>query len=362
VKRGETAKGKRLLEEAWAVNNTLVPVGATLGELAYKAGNESKAMELLVPARLSGRAPESAKAALDALYKKQHNGSLDGMDAMLDEQYQKLYPNPVKVEEYQASEKRSDRLVLAEVFTGSGCPPCVGADLAFDAAMERYSRKEVAVVMYHVHVPRPDPMTNPETTARSKAYGVNGVPSYAIDGKMLGGGGGGRENAKAIYERIVKPIEEDLEKPAEAKLTAHASLTGNTVKVTGTVDDIAEKPEDLKVEVLLVEKQVRYTGENGIRFHPMVVRAIGEENAEGSFSRTFDVDEISAGLKKHLDEYEAGGHRGESFKFIEKKDAINHANLAVVVLVQDGKTKHVLQSALIDLSTGSGGRISTETK
>jgi len=138
VKRGETAKGQKLLEEAWSVNNTLVPVGATLGELAYKAGNESKAMELLVPARLSGRAPESAKAALDALYKKQHNGSLDGMDATLDEQYQKLYPNPVKVEEYQPTEKRSDRLVLAEVFTGSGCPPCVGADLAFDAAMERY--------------------------------------------------------------------------------------------------------------------------------------------------------------------------------------------------------------------------------
>jgi hypothetical protein len=32
------------------------------------------------------------------------------------------------------------------------------------------------------------------------------------------------------------------------------------------------------------------------------------------------------------------------------------------VLVQDGKTKHVLQSVLIDLSTGNGGRISTETK
>jgi len=362
VKRGQTAKGQKLLEEAWAVNSSLVAVGATLGELAFRAGNDSKAMDLLVPARLSGRAPASANAALDALYKKQHSGSLDGMDAMLDEQYRKLYPSPVKAEEYQPAEKRSDRLVLAEVFTGSGCPPCVGADLAFDAAMERYTRKELAVVMYHVHIPRPDPMTNPETTARSKAYGVNGVPSYAIDGKMLGGGGGGRDYTQTVYERIQKPIEEDLEKPAEAKLTAHASLTGNTVKVTGGVDGVSEKADDLKVEVLLVEKQIRYTGENGVRFHPMVVRSIGEEKAEGSFTRTFDVDEIAAGLKKHLDEYEAGGHRGESFKFIEKKDAINRANLAVVVLVQDGKTKHVLQSVLIDLSTGNGGRISTETK
>ena len=69
----------------------------------------------------------------------------------------------MKVEEYHPTEKRSDRLVLAEVFTGAGCPPCVGADLAFDAAMERYSPKDVAVVMYHEHVPRPDPMTNPDT-------------------------------------------------------------------------------------------------------------------------------------------------------------------------------------------------------
>ncbi|HWC97762.1 MAG TPA: hypothetical protein VG456_13455 [Candidatus Sulfopaludibacter sp.] len=362
VARGERAQGQKLLEEAWAANPALVPVGATLGELAFKAGNDTKAMELLVPARLSGRAPASANAALESLYKKQHNGSLTGFTAMLDEQYKKLYPNPVTVEEYHPSEKRSDRLVLAEVFTGAGCPPCVGADLAFDAAMERYSRKELAVVFYHVHVPRPDPMTNPETTARSKAYGVNGVPSYAIDGKMLGGGGGGRDSAKGIYERIVTPIEKDMDLPAEAKLTAHAAIAGGVVKVTGSVDDVKDDSGDVNVQVLLVEKLIRYSGENGVRFHPMVVRAIGEEKAEKSFSRTFNLDEVSAALKKHLDEYEAGGHRGETFKFSEKKDAIDHANLAVVVMVQDAKTKHVLQSVLIDLSSGSSGRISTETK
>ncbi len=362
IKRGETARGQKLLEEAWAANPSLVVVGAALGELAYQAGDDAKAMEYLAPARLSGHAPESANVALEAVYRKQHSGSADGLDAMLDAQYRKLYPNPVKVEEYHAAEKRSDRLVLAEVFTGSGCPPCVGADLAFDAAMERFSRKDLAVVMYHVHVPRPDPMTNPDTAALYKTYDVHGVPSYAIDGKILGGGGGAREFANRVYDRIVPPIEKDLELPAEAKLTIHAALSSNTVKVTGAVDGIDDEFEDVKVHVLLVEKEIRYSGENGIRFHPMVVRAIGDEKAEGSFSRTFNLDDVSAALKKHLDEYEAGGHRGESFKFIEKKYAINRGNLAVVVMVQDGKTKHVLQAAMVDLSTGNGERIPTETK
>jgi thiol-disulfide isomerase/thioredoxin len=361
VARGQNAKGQKLLQEAWAANPNLVVVGATLGELAYKSGNDSKALEFLVPAKLSGRATESASAALVAVYKRQHSGSADGLDAMLDAQYRKLYPNPVNVEEYRDTDKRSDRLVLAEVFTGSGCPPCVGADVAFDAAMERFSRKDLAVVMYHEHVPRPDPMTNPDTTARSKYYDVHGVPSYAIDGNMLGGGGGGREYAKNVYERIVTPIEKDLELPAEAKLSAHAAVSGNLVKVTGSADGVKGEPADVKVQVLLVEKEIRYTGENGIRFHPMVVRAIGEEKT-GTFSRTFNLDEVSAALKKHLDEYEAGGHRGEAFKFIEKKYAIDHANLAVVVMVQNMKTKHILQSAMVDLSTGGGTRISTETK
>jgi len=361
VARGQTARGQKLLEEAWAANPNQPVVDAILGELAYKAGNDQKAMELLVPARLSGRAPAGAVQALEALYRKQHNGSIEGLDAMLDAEYRRLYPNPVKVEAYHPTEKRSDRLVLAEVFTGSGCPPCVGADLAFDAAMERFPSKDLAVVMYHQHVPRPDPMTNPDTIARSKAYEVRGVPTYAIDGKTLGGGGGARDNAGKIYERIVTPIEKDLELPAEARLTAHAAISGNTVKVTGAVGDVKEKSGDLKVRVLLVEKEIRYNGENGIRFHPMVVRAIAEEKADGAYSHTFHVDEVSAGLKKHLDEYEAAGHRGETFKFIEKKDAIDRANLVVVVMVQDDKTRHVLQSAMIDLST-EGKKIPTETK
>src|SRR5262249_42720754 len=162
------------------VNPASAPVAGALGEMAAKAGDDSKAMEYLISARLTGNAAASANEAFENLYKKSHNGSADGLEAMLDTEYHKRFPNPVHVEAYKPDAARTDRVVLAEVFTGSGCPPCAGADIAFDAAMERYGRKDLAVVMYHLHIPRPDPMTNPDTQARAKSYSVNAVPSFAI--------------------------------------------------------------------------------------------------------------------------------------------------------------------------------------
>jgi hypothetical protein len=357
VKLGHGAKGQKMLEEVYAVNPKNAVVGAVLGELAAKAGNDSKAMEYLIPARLSGRPDKSANDAFEAVYRKAHGGSLDGLDAMLDAEYRKRFPNPLPLNAYTPTEKRSDRVVLAEVFTGSGCPPCVGADLAFDAALERYSRRELAVVMYHQHIPRPDPMTNPDTQARAKSYSVSGVPTFAIVGNKTVGGGS-REMTKQVYNRFDEDLEKDLETPAEASLHAEASLTGGSVRVQASADGVKSDSKDLKVQILLVEKELHYGGGNGVRFHPMVVRAMGGEKGEGfalnapaatSFEYTFDLDAVGKALKAHLDDYEAKGHRGETFTFIEKKDHINRGNLAVVVFVQDDKTKHVLQAAYIDL-------------
>ena len=46
---------------------------------------------------------------------------------MLDTEYQKRFPNPVHVEAYQPTEKRSDRMVLAEVFTDKGTGTMIAA-------------------------------------------------------------------------------------------------------------------------------------------------------------------------------------------------------------------------------------------
>jgi hypothetical protein len=135
------------------------------------------------------------------------------------------------------------------------------------------------------------------------------------------------------------------------------------------VDNVKSDSQDLKVQILLVEKEIRHLGENGIRFHPMVVRAFGgekgegyeiEANGKGTFDASFDLEAIGKDIRKQLDDYEAKGHRGESFKFSAKKDRIDRADLAVVVFVQDTKTRHVLQAGYVDLGTHAGPHPVTE--
>ena len=115
--------------------------------------------------------------------------------------------------------------------------------------------------------------------------------------------------------------------------------------------------------MVVFEKELRYSGENGIRFHPMVVRAMGGKDGAGfaldapgakNFEQTFDIDEVSKAIKNHLDAYEAGGHRGGTFTFSEKKYQINRADLAVVVFVQEEQSKHVLQATYVDLGGQEG--------
>ena len=368
IKLGQKARGQKLLEEAYADNPNLQAAAGVLGELYAKAGNDAKALDFLVPVKLSGRASDTVNAALESIYRKSHGGSMDGFEAMLDSEYRKRYPNPVRAEEYKPTAKRSNRLVLGEVFTGSGCPPCAGADIAFDAAMERYARQDLAVIMYHLHIPRPDPMTNPDTQARAKSYGVNGVPTFAIDGKKTVGGGG-RDNAKEIFGRFNPDLEKELETQAEAGLKLEAALNADAVNVTAYVQGAWSDSKDLKLQILLVEKEIRFNGENGIRFHPMVVRAMGgprddgfavEPNTWFTQEQMFDLDHLSAVLRAHLDDYEAKGHRGESFKFAEKKSQISRGNLAVIAFIQDDKTKHVLQAAFVDLNPQPAVRMVSE--
>ena len=65
------------------------------------------------------------------------------------------------------------RVVVVELFTGAECPPCVSADVAFDALLETYKPNEVVLLEYHLHIPGPDPLTNADSGVHvSAAVGI----------------------------------------------------------------------------------------------------------------------------------------------------------------------------------------------
>ena len=120
-------------------------------QAADKTGRKEEARERYIQAALRGS--NEAHVVLAEGYKPSNDGGAIQLDAMLDARYAQMFPNPLKAEPYRPDEKRTDRVVLAELFTGAGCPPCVAADLAFDTAADRYSRGEVAIIAWHQQIP-----------------------------------------------------------------------------------------------------------------------------------------------------------------------------------------------------------------
>jgi hypothetical protein len=354
LKQGKMAQAERQLKLAYTNNPQLASAPLGLAELAEKKGDEKMALDHYVSAlALGAKLPDGTRPKVEAMFAKANPGG--DLEALIDAKYNKLNAPPFAVAHYTKTANRSNRLVLGEVFTGAGCGPCVAADLAFDLMMERYKRDDFIVLMYHLHIPLPDPMTNQATIARGRFYTVNGVPSYAVDGKMPSAGGGGRDNTKYVYDRVNPTVEKRLELAAEADLKLQATLDGNVINTKAMLNTFTGNAADLKLHIVLAEERLRYSGENGVRFHPMVVRSMAGENAAGFAVKAdgtnaewqFDVTAITAAIQKYISEYET--NRGEAFKFKAQMHNIDANALTVVAFVQDEKTKNILQAASIKL-------------
>jgi hypothetical protein len=201
----------------------------------------------------------------------------------------------------------------------------VGAGLAFEAASERYTRNDFIALTYHVHIPLPDPMTNPSSLGRQDFYAVRGAPSYYIDGESFGGGGGAAQ-AQSIFETRVEPnIQKRLPIEPGAMIHLQATEAGQRVDVKATVSHVKGTSEKLRLQIALVEQWVTYSGENGARFHEKVVRALAEPRPEtsdearepgekavsqgfalppgdgGTFEYSFDLAAVAEDARAHLE-------------------------------------------------------------
>jgi len=257
----------------------------------------------------------------------------------------------IKPRPYAGRTAKSDRVVLVELFTGAQCPPCVAADLAFDALENTYKPSEVVRLQYHVHVPGPDPLACPEAEARFNFYEeAEGTPAIFFNGKAAAAGGGGQEEAVEKYEEYIEVINPLLERPAEAKLTLSATRKGDKLSIQVGYSEVAKPSDDLRLRVALVEQQVAYKGRNGLPVHHQVVRHMPGGDAgtplkgkEGKFSFEVDLADLKKKLNTYLDQV------NEKRPFESKERPMDLKNLRVVAFVQNDKTNEVLQAILVEV-------------
>jgi len=282
---------------------------------------------------------------------------VEKLHAVLDTEYKAKMP-PFKPAAFEGRKEKSDRVVVMELFTGAQCPPCKAADLAFDGLEKTYKPTDVVLLQYHMHIPGPDPMTNPTTEGRWAFYrgihgnnALGGVPASMFNGKPQAGGGGDVPNSERKYKEYRAIIDTALETPAEAAVTVHARRDGNTVKIEGQVSDLKNPGEDKRLRFVLAEEEIRFVGSNKIRFHHMVVRDM-PGGADGfkltakaaKHTASVDLDALKKSLVSYLDDY------AETKRpFPQKARPLAFQHLKVIALVQDDKTGEILQAVQVDL-------------
>ncbi|MBE3126499.1 MAG: hypothetical protein IMZ57_12715 [Acidobacteria bacterium] len=285
---------------------------------------------------------EDAADRAKALYVKIH-GQADGFEAALEAKFKAL---PFRPEPFKAPADWKGKAVLAELFTGSECPPCVGADLAFDGLVEAVPAKYLAVLVYHLPIPRPDPMMNPATKNRQDVYGVNSTPTVVIDGtnKTLGGGNRGAAEGKfAQYRAAIEPL---LSAPPAVSPKVRASLAGDTVKVSYDFDKTVPGAE---YHLVLVQDEQEHKGSNGIVYHKMVVRDLLTVDPAATKAATFDLAASEKDADAYLTEFEKTYTRVPDFKWEVRRNAIPRQGLKVVFFVQERESRKVLNAVVADV-------------
>lgn len=303
---------------------------------------QAAALKTVVAAlRKTGKADE-AKPLADRLVK---------LEDQLDAEFRQTAV-PFKPESYAGRKAKSNRVAVVELFTGAQCPPCVSADIAFDAALSTYAPSDVVFLQYHLHIPGPDPLTNADSEGRQQFYGkdVRGTPTVFVNGKVTPPLGGFKQHGKERYEALRKIVDDALETDGQGSLKLNVRRQGDQIDVKADVADLKKTGDNVKLHFVLVEDVARYAGSNGQRLHHHVVRAFpggvgGMALKDASSSQAVTVK--LADLAKKLDSYLTTAGKTRPFRDDDRPLDLKH--LKVVALIQDDDSKEILQAAQADV-------------
>lgn len=225
------------------------------------------------------------------------------------------------------------------------------------------------------------PLGNHSSDSRYKYYELNGAPNVFIDGRKFVSDykydtSEDDNNIHPIAAAVYANLKTNLETPADARIKPKAERNGQQVSVSAEASELKNVSDDVTLHIGLVENEIAYSGENGLRFHPMVVKALAGDNEKrifefkidpakaNKFDYVFDVDKIMTQNRTYYDVHSAermqefvgrmGGKMPEgmniTFAFNYKRNQIDSNHLSVIAFLQDNKTKKILQSSQISLA------------
>jgi len=318
-----------------------------LGDVYIALKRDKDALDAYLEAAASIHPVATAKAK--ALYAELNGPNANFENALEQRKAQRPFQPPP----FKAPENWKGKTVLAEVFTGSECGPCVAAAFAFDALEETYPTQYLAVLKYHLPVPNYDPMMNPATKKRDDYYGrgiIGGAPTVILNGVKASGLGGSRFSSSASFYTAKREIDTAMGAAADITINAVAVLNDDNVKVDC---EFSKALENAEYNVVLVQTQEEFRGGNGILHHNMVVRDLKTVTpSERKASVTFNIIESEKAADAHLAEWaeKASERQRQGSKWPAKRNRIDRNNLKAVIFVQDKNTKKVYNAFVADVA------------
>ena len=273
------------------------------------------------------------------------------LDELLDVEFEKK-AIPFKPQPFPGRKDKSSRVAVVELFTGAHCPPCVAADVAFDALLKTYKPSEVICLQYHLHVPRPDPLTNLDGELRSALYRVEGTPTFIVNGKNGPEIGGSAKEGEEAYKEMIDAIAKVLLGEAKAGLDLAVQRAGDKIETTVTITGLnSTKPA--RLILLLVEDVVRYPGSNGQRLHHHVVRAeVADVEAKlpkgAAVLQKFSVS--VSDVRTKLAAYLLRVNLDDPF--LDDERPLDLKRLKIVALIQEKESKEILHAVQVDVPEG----------
>jgi tetratricopeptide (TPR) repeat protein len=350
---GNNAEAERYLIEG---EKTALPTATelflALGSVQEKMGKKNEAFDTYLYGLTMGKPTALVKPLLLLQKEIYPHASLDSLISAAQRRWVDFFPEKYERPD-SLDELPNQKVVFAELFTGAECRPCQAADIAYNKLLERYDRSALVVLEYHLHIPRPDPLTNGDTELRSKYYDVNSTPTSIIDGTDITVSGGPGFAARAKFAGYADDIDRTLNLPAKASIKMSAKIRRNRISFAVSAS-VGAVRKTYKLRVALAEDEIRYQGGNGISEHRFVVRKMIRgaggisfvKNGRAAIKDAFTVSSVEDQLEKYLVKYEKNeGKPGGVFK--ERKSELDPKQLFIVAFVQDDANHRILQSSII---------------